>query len=96
MNWNDAKAFCTRHGGRLPLINGSASLSSVPSGAVIDGFGAAGAPWPSGLPYISYWAGTEYTAPPDRSWLINDSDGKVSVRSVVYQSNAFRAICVPK
>ncbi|MDR2696110.1 MAG: hypothetical protein LBC79_07005 [Deltaproteobacteria bacterium] len=83
-------------GGRLPLINGSPSLANMPSGAVIDGFGVTGAPWPPDLPYISYWAGTEYTAPPGRSWLINDSDGKVSVRSVVCQSNAFRAICVPK
>ena len=47
MNWNAAKAWCQHKGGRLPLINGAASLSSelamdlvISSGGLrVDGFG---------------------------------------------------------
>ena len=60
MTWADAKAYCQQRGGRLPLIDGSNSRSNpfVMSGA-IDGFGAVGAHWPTGLPGGNYWTGTD-------------------------------------
>ena len=60
MTWADAKAYCQQRGGRLPLIDGSNSRANpfVMSGA-IDGFGAVGARWPTGLPNGNYWTGTD-------------------------------------
>ena len=95
MTWADAKAFCQQKGGRLPLIDNSNSLGSVPSGATVDGFGAVGAPWPSGLRNDNYWMGTVKPAPgPATSWSVTDGVG-VGV-GYGHQDNAFRAVCVPK
>jgi len=60
MTWDQAKTWCRQRGGRLPLLDGSNSRANpfVISGA-IDGFGAVGARWPSGLPNGNYWTGTD-------------------------------------
>ena len=106
MNWADAKAWCQQKGGRLPLINGAASLSwdqIINSGtAKIDGFGqintgpkyeAWTTPWPSGLPSSIYWTGTVYSDNADRSWRVHDADGVVVV-SGNFRSNTYRVFCV--
>jgi len=97
LNWSDAKAFCQQHGGKLPLINGSASLAwgSISSGAAIDGFGAKGAPWPSGLPGDNYWTGTEDAGDPGDSWIVHDHDGNVYVNSLHQSGDVGRVVCVP-
>jgi hypothetical protein len=67
MTWSQAKAWCQQRGGRLPLIGGSGSLSwdslgwddDSRQGTPIDGFGTVGDPWPTGLPSVNYWTGTE-------------------------------------
>jgi len=98
MIWAEAKAFCRQHGGRLPLIGGTESLGSSDAyrqGVSIDGFGARGSPWPSGLPGTDFWTGTEYTtALPDSSWGVSFVGGKVNV-GIGPQSLQFRAVCVP-
>ena len=95
MNWKNAVAYCQQQGGRLPLINGSAALRTVPNGATIEGFGTNGGPWPSGLYGRNHWTGTEYI--PGKTWTAFARGGKVAIsdgnqdnRSVVY------TICVPK
>ena len=94
MNWSDAKAFCQQQGGRLPLINGSSRLSSVPQRASVDGFGTVGTPWPSAPPKGRYWAGTEDSSRPDYSCIVLAFDGKVRVGGG-RKSNVNRVICVP-
>ena len=96
MTWADAKAWCQQHGGKLPLIGGSDSLTraDVDQGPPIDGFGVRGAPWPPGLPSDYYWTGAENDADPGRSWVVYDFDGKVGVASGP-QSRGHRVFCVP-
>jgi hypothetical protein len=91
MAWADAKAWCQQQGGRLPLINGAASLTGAqienPRTAFIDGFGQINTgpnwpddwttPWPSGLPVSHYWPGTELTGKPGDSWIVRDHGGVV-------------------
>ena len=96
-----AENFCKGHGGRLPRVNESASFprSDVDQVKTLDGFGAPGAPWPSGLPYDRYWTSTHFTNEPAVAgvhggvWLIGVNSGKVVMhdegRSVTY-----RAICI--
>jgi len=98
MSWADAKAWCEQQGGRLPLIGGSESLGwddAKKEGTPIDGFGTAGAPWPTGLPTAVRWTGTEgsggYTG---RSWVVHGSGGNVNVVNVP-QSDRNRVVCVP-
>jgi len=93
MSWSDAKAFCRQQGGRLPRINDSDSWDGR-GGTTIDGFGAGGAPWSSGLPGDYYWTGTEFTGNPGNSWLVNDYGGNVGVR-YGRQSDLVRVVCVP-
>ena len=94
MTWAEAKAFCQRKGGRLPLIGSSNSLSDAPKGTPIDGFGAAGAPWPAGLPSDGYWTGTEFSGSPGVSWSVGSSGGRVSVCGN-HQGGTDRVVCVP-
>ena len=94
MTWADAKAYCQQKGGRLPLIGGSSSLSSVPKGAPLDGFGTEGGPIPTGLPGGTYWTGTEGGAGPRYSWFVFEGGGKVGVNSG-HQSYGLRVVCVP-
>ena len=100
MTWLDAVAFCQQKGGRLPLINGSTSLTSLARGAIlsggatIDGFGTIDSPWPSGLPGASFWSGTELTDGPGNSWFVNGHSGSVSV-SYNPHSSQTRVVCVP-
>ena len=93
MNWADAKAFCEQQGGRLPRINNSDSWDGR-SEYTMNGFGVRGALWPSGLPSGSYWAGTENTDRPGRSWIVNDLDGKAFVLDS-YQDSVDGVVCVP-
>jgi len=108
MNWNEAKAWCKRQGGRLPVINGAASQSwgqiAKPKTAIIDGFGqiATGlngpdwtTPWPSGLPSDYYWTGTRHTDRPGHSWLVSDVGGSVNVGGTRQDDPSRRVICVP-
>lgn len=92
MTWTEAKAYCQQFGGRLPLI-GDKEYSNVPSGTPIEGFGAVGGIWPSGLPKSPYWTGTDSTSY-GFSWFARDSDGVVSVNSSG-RFNTARAVCVP-
>jgi len=100
MNWNDAKAFCQQHGGRLPRINNSDSWNGEnPSlrGILIDGFGAPGAPWPSGLPSGGYWTGTEGSSFTGTSWRVS-AHGVLGAGVNVgdYARSAdYRVVCVP-
>ena len=96
MNWSGAKAFCQQQGGRLPRINNSDSWKWDNRGdkVTIDGFGARGTPWPSGLPnVVTFWTGTEDTGNPDFSWLIYRVGDNVDVSGSL-QSNVHRAVCV--
>jgi hypothetical protein len=92
MNWSAAKDWCQQHGGRLPLIDGSASLGSVLHGAAIDGFGSFGAGWPSGLPDDLYWTGTGVAGSPGSSWLVYRGFGRVDVGLPISEH---RVVCVP-
>jgi len=98
MNWANASAYAAAQGGRLPLINGSPSLASVPAGASIDGFGSIGAAWPAGLPNDMYWTGTEHSAVPGNSFWIGNASGNVgnpqSGSQTVGMSN-LRVVVVP-
>jgi len=98
MNWMDAKVFCQRHGGKLPLIGGSEGLAgdSIPRQGSIDGFGSIGASWPTALPMDDYWTGTAVTTFPGRSWYVMADRGRV----VVHPDNRgfpvqVYGVCVP-
>jgi len=93
MNWSSAKDFCQRQGGRLPLVNDSTSLGAVPSGGRVDGFGTIGGPWPSGLPCVRFWTGTEDAYRPGHSWFVHGV-GDYVVRSD-RQSGVTIVVCVP-
>ncbi len=98
-----AAQFCREQGGKLPRLNGSDSLprGDMEKVTSIEGFGAPGAPWPSGLPYNRYWTGTEFTGEPAVAgvhggvWLIGVQSGAVRLhnegRSVTYG-----VVCVPQ
>jgi len=74
MNWNDARAFCRQHGGRLPRVNQSDSWDgSGGSVATAEGFGTIGGPWPSGLPQ-AVWSDTRDSTEPGKVWVIYDSN----------------------
>ena len=100
MTWDQAKAWCQQRGGRLPLIGGSSSLATVPSGTPIDGFGSRGAPWPSGLPSDRYWTGTAGSDGSGEAWRAVDYGGNGGNGGKVYvfnddQSGTCRVVCVP-
>ena len=104
MNWNDAVVWCKQQGRKLPRINNSDLLGTLSGeakdGAKIDGFGtgfgAKGAPWPSGLPNTRYWTGTrsDDSSAPSFAWIVGPYDGKVYVY-LDHQSNVHRVVCVP-
>jgi len=93
MNLKNAKAYCASKGGRLPFIGGKNSCSSVPKGTPIDGLGAMGAKWPSGLPRDYYWTGTADSTYP---WIVYADEGSVgaSVPDGV-ENLTYRVVCVP-
>ena len=95
MNLRDAKKYCASKGGRLPLIGGKNSLASVPKGTSIDGFGAMGAKWPSGLPSDYYWTGTANADGPGLSWIVYHDDGYVNSSTPDGQNFQYRVVCVP-
>ena len=98
MNWEDAGAFCSSLGGRLPLINGSATWAWVwdEGGAAvsIDGFGTDGGLWPAGVPADIYWTGTEVRGRPDAAWFVSHSNGRVYIFRA-RRTYSFRVACVP-
>ena len=97
MNWSDAKTYCQQQGGRLPHINNSDSLAMADRSQIthIDGFGAPGGPWPSGLPIGTFWTDTVNADSPDSSWIVSDLVGGVDVVNVFNQSATARVACVP-
>jgi len=107
MTWGDAKAYCEHQGGRLPLINGSTSWGSCVSllsfrsssgfysSGSVDGFGAIGRPWPSGLPSDTYWSGTVCPDIRGNSWVIDVNNNNVNVIIDAPYYEEHRVICVP-
>jgi hypothetical protein len=111
MTWKDAQAYCSRKGGKLPLINNAASLESSASVNVfeffIDGFGKRGSLWPDDLPEGSYWTGTVVTEDPSEVRVVlEDHKKKVDgnnfyiisvhvVTGVTSQDVRRRVVCVP-
>jgi len=97
MNTTDAKAFCQRHGGRLPRINGRDSLAWKDRDEIvyIEGFGALGDPWPSeSLHTVYYWTGTEDTNQPGNLWVVFVDKGRVNVfNRTNHRINS--VVCVP-
>ncbi|MCL2123860.1 MAG: C-type lectin domain-containing protein [Desulfovibrionaceae bacterium] len=97
MTWAEGKAFCRQQGGRLPRINNLEAWDGAnpPRDTIpIEGFGAYGAPWPSGLPNYAYFVTeTAHPAIPGYSWLIYNNGGNVGV--LAYQRRTYRFICVP-
>lgn len=102
MTWSEAKAYCARHGGKLPRVNNSDSWDgkSPPArGVIIDGFGYGGRPWRDiGVPSdrVVYWTGTvnplnQYRNP----WYVTDHGGYGGV-AVDSDSTSFGfVLCVP-
>jgi len=101
MTWADAKAWCEQKGGRLPRVEGSDSWAWADREKVtrIDGFGVPGAPWPSNLPGVTHWSGTEASDPdrPNRAWVIRvpGAGGNVVNGVIDWQTTLHRVICVP-
>ena len=97
-----AQAYCREMGGKLPRLNDTDSLPRTDEDKVtrIDGFGAPGAPWPSGLPLDRYWTGTAFTGEPadpgyhSGVWLIGVQSERVIVHNEG-KSATYRTICVP-
>ena len=96
MTWEDARAYCARLGGRLPLINGSETWTWDAGGASvsIDGFGADGGLWPAGVPADIYWTGTEVRGRPDAAWFVSYSNDRVYIFRA-RRTYSFRVLCVP-
>ena len=96
MNWSDAKAYCASRGGKLPLFGGKNRLAypdGVPSGIPVDIFGSGGEKWPPGLPFRSYWLGTERNTRPGHSWIVFSANGNVHV-SFASKNDSHRVACV--
>ena len=101
MNYDDAVAFCRKHGGRLPRINNSDSWDGrdpPPARGIplIDCFGYWGRLWSEvgvGLPHDSYWTGTAITYGQGRSWVV-DGYGGVVYAHVYDQRVDARVVCV--
>ena len=94
MNWADAKAFCQQKAGKLPLIGGSNSLGKVPKGTSVDGFGAVGAPWPTGLSVGYYWTDTESSSGPGDLWIVWADGGNINAVDTSRNDDC-RVVCVP-
>jgi formylglycine-generating enzyme required for sulfatase activity len=94
MSWEDAQAYCTSKGGRLPLINGSASWDGK-GAASADGFGVSGSPWPAGLPTElpnCYWTGTNDAGSQRMRFVFGDD----KVGFGAGRGMNCRVACVPK
>jgi hypothetical protein len=88
----------------LPRINNSDTWSGVPTSptarkkappVAADGFGADGAPWPSGLPEgARYWTDTVVTSGKDLAGLIINLGNKVNINQN-RQAVENHVICVP-
>jgi len=97
MKWNDAKAYCTSQGGRLPRVGGKDNFPGMyhPEGTPIDGFGAVGAKWPSGLNYNNgaYWTDTKNGT--SAMLVVDRFDKSVSLHSAYTADGIANAVCVP-
>jgi hypothetical protein len=92
MNWSDAKAWCVSQGGKMPLVNNSASWDgSLP--ASIAGFGPPGSDWPAGLPFGLYWTGAEHSDNTNFAWVVFDFGGKVGI-GAIDQDYGLSVVCV--
>ena len=94
MTWAEAKTFCEKKDGRLPLVGGSGD-DSRKKGTPIDGFGAVGAPWPGDLAKGNYWTGTGATGGVRFSWAVSNSRTGIEILSS-NQGGTNRVVCVPK
>ncbi len=92
MDWSTAGAYCRSQGGKLPRMNNSDSTPGPVTS--IDGFGAPGNAWPSGLPSELYWSGTESSDLPGLSWIVHINNGKV-LDDFGLQTGSTYAVCVP-
>ena len=96
MLWADTAAYCRQQGGKLPRIHNLEAWDgqNPPRDTIpIDGFGAYGAPWPSGLPNAHFLTGTAHPAIPGYWWLIYNDVGNVGI--LAYQRRTYRFVCVP-
>jgi len=111
MNWDDAKAWCKRQGGRLPLINDATSLTwdqiIGPKTALIDGFGQINT-GPGGQNWRDHWT-TPWPSglPGDYYWTGTESTDRPGDSWIVYFSDgivyvsgdrqrySYRVVCVP-
>ena len=97
MNWADAVAWCQQQGGRLPRIDNRDLVvpADFKQAKHIDGFGANGGPWPSGLPDSQYWTGTVASGDQDSACVILASPIRGNVFVMVSrQSRALNVLCV--
>ena len=93
MNWSDAVAWCKEQGGKLPRIDNIDAWDGKGE-VIIDGFGAHGAPWPSGLPKGLYWTGV-MRGSCSTAWAVSGyNGGKVGI--AYYSLIAGNSVvCVP-
>jgi hypothetical protein len=95
MSWKDAKAFCESKGGRLPLVNNSATYDGRSDVSSIDGFGSVGSPWPKELPggrADGYWMGTTHERRDGELWFVVNDSGNVIL--ITDEVPSLRVLCV--
>lgn len=102
MTWKEAKAYCARHGGKLPRVNNSDTWDgkNPPArGVIIDGFGYGGRSWGDvGVPSGTYWTGTVnphnlYHNP----WYVTDQGGYggIAIYNNDNSTSVHFVLCVP-
>ena len=98
MNWEAAKAYCQKHGGRLPRINYRNSWNGKDAiapgkGILINGFGCDARPWSEvGLPNDFYWTDTALADRPGYLWVVSERGDYVYFLD---QRLGLRVVCVP-
>jgi hypothetical protein len=95
MSQKDAEAYCASKGGRLPLVNNSATYDGRSDVSSIDGFGSVGSPWPKELPggrTDGYWTGTAHERRDGELWFVVNDSGNVILISDEVPS--LRVLCV--
>ena len=99
LNWNNAKDWCQKKGGRLARLRGSDAISvhirHLPDGTPIEGVGTAGGPWPSNLPSDHYWTGTAdlFYKNETNAWKFFNRNGIIAVTNSG-QHSRYRQACV--
>ena len=103
MNWEAAKAYCRKHGGKLPRINNSNSWDgkNPPArGILIDGFGYGDRPWDEVGVWLpggnGYWTGTAVTGSKGYWWFVQTGRSTVSVNEDdIRRGDGYQVVCVP-